>query len=94
MKWPGGASSKYQDAVLELTGVTNTLRHLEAFQAIEDNIHYVTIIRAMALARQMSLQESIQESMTALEKYEHSLGPWDRETSSRSAGRFSSGAMI
>ncbi len=75
---------------LELTGAANTLRHLEAFQATEDNIHYMTIIRAMALARQMSLQES----MTTLEKYEHSLGPWDRETSSRSAGRFSMRAMI
>ncbi|KAL8916910.1 MAG: hypothetical protein Q9208_008274 [Pyrenodesmia sp. 3 TL-2023] len=72
LKETGGASSEYQNAVIELQGLKHTLQHLEALKPTEDNLGYVNAIRGMALACKLPLQDF----MTSLEAYEESLGPW------------------
>lgn len=83
LKEVGGASSEYQDVVIELKGLKYALQHLEALEPTEDNIGHVNAIRGMALACRLPLQEF----MIKLEKYESSLGPWAERRSFRTAPR-------
>lgn len=83
LKETGGASSEYQDAVIELKGLKHALQHLEALEPTEDNVSHVNAIRGMALACKLPLQDF----MTKLEKYESSLGPWVNRKSFQTAGR-------
>ncbi|KAL8671359.1 MAG: hypothetical protein Q9168_004141 [Polycauliona sp. 1 TL-2023] len=83
LKETGGASSEYQDAVLELRGLKHALQHLEAIEPTEDNAGYVNAIRGMALACKIPLQEF----MAKLDKYEASLGPWAHRSSVGGFGR-------
>ncbi|KAL8986776.1 MAG: hypothetical protein Q9169_008757, partial [Polycauliona sp. 2 TL-2023] len=83
LKETGGASSEYQDAVVELSGLKHALQHLEALEPTEDNIGHVNAIRGMALACRLPLQEF----MANLEKYEGSLGPWAHRSSLGGFGR-------
>ncbi|KAI4218626.1 MAG: hypothetical protein LQ349_008637, partial [Xanthoria aureola] len=83
LKETGGASSEYQDAVLELNGLKHVLQHVEALEPTEDNLGHVNAIRGMALACRPPLQEFLKE----LDKYEGSLGPWPRRSSVRDFGR-------
>ncbi|KAL8917714.1 MAG: hypothetical protein Q9172_005708 [Xanthocarpia lactea] len=72
----GGASSEYQDAVVELNGLEHALEQLQALEPTKDNVGHVNAIRGMALACQIPLQEF----MTELDKYENFLGPWARRS--------------
>lgn len=83
LKETGGAATEYQQVVVELKGLKNVLRQLEAFDPTEDNFRYVNAIRGMALACQMPLREF----MVKLEKYEASLGPFADRKSFRTVGR-------
>ena len=83
LKETGGASSEYQDAVIELKGFEHVLQHLQALEPTEDNISHVNAIRSMALACRLPLQDF----MTKLEKYESSLGPWAERKSFRAGSR-------
>ena len=83
LKETGGASTEYQNAVIELKGLKHTLQHLEALEPTDDNLSHVNAIRGMALACQLPLRDF----MTKLEKYEASLGPWESRSSFRTAGR-------
>ena len=90
LKETGGASSEYQDAVIELNGLKTTLRQLEALQPTDDNIGHVNAIRGMALACQLPLRDF----QTKLEAYEASLGPWEQSSPIRRAGRKTKWAVI
>ncbi len=81
LKETGGASSEYQDAVIELNGLKTTLR---------DNIGHVNAIRGMAFACQLPLRDF----QTKLEAYEASLGPWEQSSSIRRVGRKTKWAVI
>lgn len=83
LKETGGASSEYQDTVVELKGLKHVLQHLEALKLTEDNLGHVNAIRGMALACRLALQEFLKE----LEKYEGSLGPWPRRNPVGNFGR-------
>ena len=83
MKETGGASSEYQDAVLELNGLKHALQHVQALKPTGDNQGHVNAIRGMALACCLPLQEFLK----ALEKYEGSLGPWPRRNPVGNFGR-------
>ena len=83
LKRVGGASTEYQDAVIELQGLEHALQNLESLQPTEDNIRHVNAIRAVTLACQLPLREFLAK----LEKYEASLGPWTRQSTLRSVGR-------
>ena len=83
LKEVGGASSEYQDVVIELKGLKHALQHLEALEPTEDNIGHVNAIRGMALACRLPLQDF----MVKLEDYELSLGPWAERRSFRGARR-------
>ena len=83
LKRVGGASTEYQDAVIELQGLEQALQNLESLQPTEDNIRHVNAIRAVALACQLPLREF----QAKLERYEASLGPWTRQSKLRSVGR-------
>jgi len=82
LKDAGGASSEYQQVVIELKGLKNALRHLEALEPTEDNASHVNAIRGMALACQLPLRDFLAQ----LEKYEPSLGPFAPKHSFRGAG--------
>ena len=77
LKETGGASTEYQNAVIELNGLERALQHLEALEPTDDNLSHVNAIRGMALACQMPLRDF----MTKLEKYEASMGPWESRSS-------------
>lgn len=79
----GGASSEYQDVVIELKGLKHALQHLEALEPTEDNIGHVNAIRGMALACRLPLHEFL----VKLEEYELSLGPWAERRPFRGARR-------
>ena len=80
----GGASSEYQNVVIELKGLKHALQHLEALEPTnEANISHVNAIRSMALACRIPLQEF----MVKLEEYELSLGPWAERHSFRGVRR-------
>ena len=79
LKQTGGASSEYQDVVIELKSLKHTLQRLEALEPTEDNLGHVNAIRGMALACQLPLREF----MTKLEKYENPLGSWVEQTAFR-----------
>ncbi|MCJ1456069.1 hypothetical protein MMC28_006426 [Mycoblastus sanguinarius] len=83
LKETGGASSAYQDAIIELEGLKHALQQLEAFEPTEDNISHVNAIRGMALACKLPLQDF----MTKLEKYESSLGAWAYRNPRSTIGR-------
>lgn len=83
LKEAGGASTEYQNAVIELKGLKHALQNLEALEPTDDNLSHVNAIRGMALACQLPLRDF----MTKLEKYETSLGPWERRSSFQAAGR-------
>jgi len=83
LKETGGASSEYQDTVIELEGLKHALQHLEALEATEDNAGHVNAIRCMALACKLPLLDF----MTKLGKYESSLGPWVDRKPFYTAGR-------
>ena len=77
LKETGGASTEYQQAVIELNGLTYILKYLERLEPTADNANHVNAIRGMALACQLPLRDF----MTKLEKYESSLGPFaDRKS--------------
>ena len=82
LKETGGASSEYQNAVVELQSLEHALRHLEALEPTKDNLGHVNAIRGMALACRLPLQDF----MLKLERYDESLGPWSYRSSVRSAG--------
>lgn len=86
----GGASSEYQQVVIELHGLKTALRHLEKIVPTEATASHVNAIRGMALACQMPLQEFL----TKFEKYEASLGPFARRNSFRAAGRKAGWALF
>jgi len=83
LKETGGASSEYQQVVIELKGLKNALRHLEALEPSEDNVNHVNAIRGMALACQLPLREFLAN----FERYESSMGPFAATRSFRGAGR-------
>ena len=83
LKETGGASTEYQNAVIELKGLKRALQHLEALEPTDDNLSHVNAIRGMALACQLPLRDF----MTKLEKYEASMGPWESRSSFGAAGR-------
>lgn len=83
LKETGGATSEYQDAVIELKGLKHALQHLEALEPTEDNLSHVNAIRGMALACQLPLRDF----MVKLARYEKSLGPWTDRTTFRGASR-------
>lgn len=82
MKQTGGASPEYQDAVVELESLKHTLQRLEVLKPTKDNLGHVNVIRGMALACKIHLQEF----MTKLETYEESLGAWAQRTSLNNLG--------
>lgn len=90
LKDAGGASSEYQQVVIELKGLKNALRHLEALEPTEDNASHVNAIRGMALACQLPLRDFL----TKLETYESSMGPFAPKHSFRSAGRKAKWAVV
>jgi len=71
LKQTGGASTDYQQVVIELKSLKNLLRQLEAWEPTEENASHVNAIRGMALACQMPLRDFL----VKLEEYELSLGP-------------------
>jgi hypothetical protein len=71
LKATGGASCEYRHVIIELEGLKNVLRHLEALEPTEDNISHVNAIRGMALACQLPLKSFLDK----LEKYEASMKP-------------------
>lgn len=83
LKDAGGASSEYQQVVIELKGLKNALRHLEGLEPTEDNARHVNAIRGMALACQLPLREFL----TKLERFESSMGPFASGQPFRGAGR-------
>ncbi|KAL6713499.1 hypothetical protein ACLMJK_008964 [Lecanora helva] len=83
LKESGGASSDYQDVVIELKGLKHALQHLEALEPTEDNLSHVNAIRGMALACQLPLRDFMEK----LGKYESTLGPWSPQAPFRSASR-------
>jgi hypothetical protein len=72
LKDAGGASSEYQQVVIELHGLKTALRHLEKIVPTEATASHVNAIRGMALACQLPLQDFLAN----FEKYEASLGPF------------------
>lgn len=72
LKDTGGASSEYQDAILELNSLGNVLQHLAALEPTETTITHVNAIRRMALACQIPLKEFLDR----IEKFEKPLGPF------------------
>ena len=83
LKETGGAATEYQHVVIELRGLKNVLRQLEALEPTEHNARHVNAIRGMALACQLPLQEFL----VKLEKYEASLGPFAERKFYRGVGR-------
>ena len=83
LKQAGGASSEYQDAIIELKSLKHALQQLEAFQPAEDNYNHVNAIRGMALACQFPLRDFLAK----LDKYENTLGLWAKRTSLRGIGQ-------
>lgn len=77
-----GASSDYQNVILELHALQNALARLAALEPNESNINHVNAIRGMALACQLPLHEFL----TSIEQYEDTMGPWARR-SLRGAGK-------
>ena len=71
LKNTGGASSEYQHVIIELQGLENVLRQLEALEPTEDNVNQVNAIRCMALACQIPLQSFLAK----IERYNTSLSP-------------------
>lgn len=76
LKRTGGANTEYQYAIIELKGLKNVLRHLEALELDKDNESHINAIRGMALACQLPLRDFL----VKLEKYEASLGPFASAT--------------
>lgn len=83
MKETGGASSEYQDAVIELNGLKHALQHLEALEPTDDNAGHINAIRGMALACRLPLLDF----MTKLETFDTSLGPWGHKGAFANVGR-------
>jgi hypothetical protein len=79
----GGASSQYQDLLLELDTLYRTLQVLERLEPTEENASHVNAIRGMALACQLLLRDFLSK----LEKYEASLGPFSTQHAFQAAGR-------
>ena len=71
LKATGSASCEYRHVIIELEGLKNVLRHLEALEPTEDNISRVNAIRGMALTCQLPLNCFLHK----LEKYEASMKP-------------------
>ena len=74
MKTIGGASSQYQQVVVELKGLKRALQHLETLEPTDHNANHINCVRVMALASRIPLQQFLD----SLEKYEASLGPLSR----------------
>lgn len=72
LKETGGASTEYQQVVIELKSLEGILRHLETLETTEDNVNHVNAIRGMALACQLPLRDF----MGRLERYGAALGPF------------------
>ena len=72
LKKTGGAITGYQTAVIELEGLENALRQLEAWEPNEHNIKHINAVRGMALACNIPLRDFL----TKLEEYDQSLGAY------------------
>lgn len=81
LKNTGGASSEYQHVVIELQGLENVLRQLEALEPNEHNVNHINAIRGMALACQIPLQHFL----TKIERYNTSMSPFATRFTFRSA---------
>jgi hypothetical protein len=89
LKSSGGASSEYQNVIIELHGLQNVLARLAALEPTEGNINHVNAIRGMALACQLPLREFLSK----LEKYETTMGPLATGTM-RSVGKKAKWAIL
>ncbi|KAL8718286.1 MAG: hypothetical protein Q9225_004564, partial [Loekoesia sp. 1 TL-2023] len=78
----GGASSDYQHVIIELQGLENVLRQLEALEPTEDNVNQINAIRGMALACQIPLKNFL----TKIEQYDVSMSPFTNRFSLKSTG--------
>lgn len=83
LKDVGGASTEYQQVIIELEGLKNALRHLAALKPSEDNINHVNAIRGMALACQLPLRDFL----ARLQRYERTMGPLVRRRPFIGAGQ-------
>ncbi|KAL8948158.1 MAG: hypothetical protein Q9222_005635, partial [Ikaeria aurantiellina] len=77
LKDTGGASAEYQHVIIELNGLENVLRQLEALEPNENNVNQVNAIRGMALACQIPLRDFL----TKVERYDSSMSPFSKRTS-------------
>ena len=75
--------------MVELRGLENVLRHLEALEPTEHNEKHVNAIRGMALACQLPLRDFLSK----LERYEESLGPFADQRWHRGLARKSNWAV-
>ncbi|KAL8707177.1 MAG: hypothetical protein Q9220_007744 [cf. Caloplaca sp. 1 TL-2023] len=82
MKDTGGASTEYQHVIIELNGLENVLRQLEALKPNENNVNQVNAIRGMALACQIPLREFLSK----LERYDASMNLFLSRTSIKAVG--------
>jgi hypothetical protein len=57
--------------MFELGSLKRILRHLEAMEPIEENVHHINAIRGVALACQFPLQDFL----SRIAKYESSMSP-------------------
>lgn len=78
-----GASSEYQQVIIQLQGLQRILQHLEALESTDSNARHVNAIRAMALACRIPLQQFLD----SISKFESALGPFSTVNSLRSGGR-------
>ena len=83
MKAASGASTQYQLAVLELSGLDRILCELQRFEPSEGDAEHINAIRGMALACHLPLRDFL----IKLEKYEASLSPFSARGALRTAPR-------
>jgi hypothetical protein len=90
LKDAGGASSEYQQVILELNGLKRALSHLGKIEPTAETASHVNAVRGMALACQLPLQEFLAK----IDKYESSLGPLARRRPLRGMGRKAGWALL
>ena len=78
-----GASSSYQQVIIELNGLKKTLGHLQSLEPNEHNVVHVNTIRFMASACMLPLQSFLD----SVQKYEKSLVPGSSQRSGLSDAR-------
>ncbi|KAL8651894.1 MAG: hypothetical protein Q9210_003006 [Variospora velana] len=90
LKDTGGASTEYQHVILELQGLENVFRQLEALEPNEDNVSQINAIRGMALACQIPLRNFLAK----VEQYDTSMSPFATRFSFKSAGHKANWALF